>query len=141
MDRTFGTLDWVQLASAVVAAVSVYLPWLTSTGASVNAFDVPSLFLINYESTERGVELGILVFVCAGIVLAGLFVRTPVMSKLVLAAGILMIVMGLLFVLQVNRTLSLSGVSITDVLGFGPIAMMAAGAATIYVARSSRPRK
>lgn len=140
MRRTFGTLEWVQLASAIVAAVSVYLPWLSSTGSSVNAFDVPSLFLVNYKTTERGVELGILVFVCAGIVLAGLLVRTPIMSKLVLAAGIALIVMGLLFVLQVNRTFSNTGVSLNDVLGFGPIVMIAAGSATTYVGWSARQK-
>jgi amino acid permease len=139
--RTFGTLDWVQLGSAILAAVSVYLPWLRSSGTSVNAFDVPSLFLVNNETTERGVELGILVFVCAGIVLAGLLVRTPVMSKLVLAAGIALIVMGLLFILQVNRTFANTGVSLTDVLGFGPIAMIAAGGATTYVGWSARQQR
>ena len=130
----------MQLASAFVAALSVYLPWLRLTGTSVNAFDVPSLFLVNYKTTERGVELGILVFVCAGIVLAGLLVRTPIMSKLVLAAGIALVVMGLLFVLQLNRLYSNSGVSLSDVLGFGPIVMIAAGSATTFVSWSVRQK-
>jgi hypothetical protein len=127
----------VHLASAAGAVVSVYLPWLRSPGLYANAFDIPSLFLIDNTTSERGVELGILVFVCAGLLIAGLLVRNSVMSKVVLGAGIALIAIGLLFVLQVNRSLT-PGFSIGDVVGFGPFVLVVAGGAATYASAKGR---
>lgn len=124
----------MHLGAVVVAAVSVYLPWLRLQADSVNAMDTPSLFLIDYETTERGIELGMLVFIAAGIAFAALIVRTPIMLKVLLGVGVALIVMGVLFVIQVNRLFSAAGASLTDVLGLGPIVLLAAGAALVYVA-------
>jgi hypothetical protein len=96
--------------------------------------DVPSLFLVNYKATDRGVELGILLLVGAGAALAALIVRAPVMRKVLLGVGIALMVMSVLFMIQLNRLFSVPGMSLTDVLGVGPIVLLAAGGALVYVA-------
>ena len=103
----------------------------------------PSLFWINNEAGDRGIEVGIVVFVCAAIALAALVVRAPVMRKLLLGVGVAMVVMGMLFVFQLNRFLSTSYTTLTDALGVGPILLLVAGVAQVYVAvqsgRTSQP--
>ena len=43
-------------------------------------------------------------------------------------------VMSVLFVIQLNRLFSVPGTSLTDVVGVGPIVVLAAGGALVYVA-------
>jgi hypothetical protein len=119
----------------MATVVAVYLPWLRSPNDSANAMDVPSLFLINNEVTDRGVELGILIFVGVGAALAALVVRGQIVRKVLLGAGIALIAMSVPFVIQVNqRVASMSYRALTDVLGVGPIVLLAAGGALVYVA-------
>lgn len=132
--KQFATIDWVHLGAVVATVVAVYLPWLRPSNDSFNAMDVPSLFLINYKATDRGVELGILLLVGAGAALAALIVRAPVMRKVLLGVGIALMVMSVLFVIQLNRLFSVPGMSLSDVLGVGPIVLLAAGGALVYVA-------
>ena len=100
--------------------------------------DVPSLFLINDETSDRGIELGFLVLIAAAVALAALIVKTPVMRTVLLGAGIALIVMSVLFVIQVNRFISMTDTSLTDVLGIGPIILLAASGALVYVAAQLR---
>ena len=141
--KQFAVIDWVQLGAVVAAVVAVFIPWLRSPAGSADAMDVPSLFLINNEAGDRGIEVGIVVFVCAAIALAALVVRAPVMRKLLLGVGVAMVVMGMLFVFQLNRFLSTSYTTLTDALGVGPILLLVAGVAQVYVAvqsgRTSQP--
>jgi len=135
--KQFAVIDWVHLGAVVAAVVAVFIPWLRSPAGSADAMDVPSLFLINNEAGDRGIEVGMLVFVCAAIALAALVVRAPVMRKLLLGVGVAMAMMGVLFVIQLNRLLSTSYTSLTDALGVGPILLLVAGVALVYVAVQS----
>ncbi len=118
----------VQLAGAILAALSVYLPWISFPGDSFNAFEVPVLILLDYDTTTRGVDLGILIVLLAGVALADLFVQSPTLSKITFGIGIALIAISLLFVVQLARGASASSQSLGDILGFAPVATIAAGA-------------
>ena len=131
----------LQLAGAIIAALSVYLPWVKFPGDSFNGYEVPALFVIDFKTTTRGVELGMLVVVLAGIVLADLFVRSAMLAKVAFGAGIAVIVIGVLFIVQLSRSASDASQSLGDLLSFGAFGTIAGGAMITFVTAQSRSSK
>ncbi len=118
----------LQLAGVILAAVSVYLPWIKSPDGSFNAYKIWALSLLDRSTTTRGVELGLVILVLAGIVLADLLVHSPTLSKVAFGAGIAEIVIGVLFIIQLSRTATETSQSLRDLIGIAPFATIAAGA-------------
>lgn len=129
----------LQLIGALAAALSIYLPWISAGGDSVNAHEISAMFLLDYDTTNRGVEAGLLLLVAAGIVLADLFVRSPTLHRVATGAAIAVIVIPALFLVQMRRLTSATQQSFGDLLGIGSFVTIAVGIAlTVLLVRSSR---
>ena len=133
-------LERVQVGSAVAAIVAVFLPWLRSSSDSADAWDVPSLFLLGNETTDRGVKVAVLVLIASVAALASLVIRTSASGTLLLGSGIAITSIGALFLIQVNRAMQMSTRSFTDVIGIGPLVLVAAGVALVAVSMRLRAR-
>ncbi len=131
-----------QLAGAILAALSVYLPWIRFPSEAIedspNAFEISALFLVDYDTTRMGVDLGILIVLLAGVALADVFVQSPTLSKITLGIGIALIIISLLFVVQLARGASATSQSFGDIIGFAPLATVAAGAMITAVRATTR---
>jgi hypothetical protein len=109
---------------AVIAGISVLLPWLSPPGGggSSNAFDVPFPFLWDYTA-GGDFRLGIVVIILAVLGLAVAVFR-QLSPRLAAALGIVTLVAGVMFIIQVSRAISDSmglgfGDAIGDWVGFG----------------------
>ncbi|MFN3256776.1 MAG: hypothetical protein ACE37B_13880 [Ilumatobacter sp.] len=133
-------LERVQVGSAVAAIVAVFLPWLRSSSDSADAWDVPSLFLLGDETTDRGVKVAVLVLIASVVALVSLVIRTSASRTMLLGAAIAITSIGALFLIQVNRAIQMSTRSFTDVIGIGPLVLVAAGIALLVVSMRLRDR-
>jgi uncharacterized membrane protein len=132
--------DQVHLGAVVAAVIAVFLPWLRFPGGSADAMDVPSLFLVN-STTDRGIDLGIVVIAGTAAALAALFVRSPLMHAVLLATGVAFAAISVLFVVQLQRRLSsVTDTSLADTLGLGPLLLLASGGVLVVVARRAAER-
>lgn len=132
--------DQVHLGAVMAAAIAVFLPWLRFPGGSADAMDVPSLFVVD-STTDRGIDLGIVVIAGTAIALAALFVRSSLMSSALLGTGVAFAAISVLFVVQLQRRLSsMTDTSLADTLGLGPLLLLAAGGVLVVLARRAAER-
>ena len=128
----------IPLVGAGVAALSVFLPWISVGGPSANAFDVPVSFLFSYEdATKSGLGLGLLVLGVAGAT-AAVIVRGGD-ARLRRSLGSALVSVTVLFALQLQRLLGALGdggfvdpPSLPSALGFGALLAVAGGAAAAF---------
>jgi hypothetical protein len=119
------------LAGAVAVGVGALLPWIRGGGASGNALDVPLRFVVDVKSAGRAgvLNLGLvlLAVAVAGAVLAGL-PRRAAQTRLCGAAAVLL---GTVFVAQVQRLLSTPAAGgrtgLFSTLGLGVVVTVAGG--------------
>lgn len=131
----------VHLIAAIVAAVSAFVPWTRPLGDGANATEIPAVFLISTEPTDLGARLSVFILIAAAAALMAFFVRVPAMRHVLLGAAIVLTVIGVQFVLQLNRLLSGSAESLTDIIGPGPVLLSAAGLTLVVIAkRQMKPR-
>jgi hypothetical protein len=115
--------------------VSAFVPWTRPLGDGANATEIPSVFLISTEPSDLGIRLSVFILIAAAAALVAFFVRVPAMRHVLLGAAIVLTVIGVQFVLQMNRLLSDSMTSLTDVIGPGPVLLSAAGLTLVVIAK------
>ena len=134
----FAGIERVRLTGPIIAAISAFMPWLGAGGTSFNGFDLPALVILDYEAPDEGIRLGWLVIVLAGVALAGYFVRSTMIARMVRVAGIAEIAIGLLFLNQTNQAASATSRSLIDLIGLAPIVTIVGGAMIVFANGRSR---
>ncbi len=115
---------WVTLAAGAVYAIGALLPWIKGA-ISVNAFDVPLMFLVDFQNTG-GLGLGYLVVV-VGLAGAYFAFKGPVIARRI-AGGVGIAIVGLV-AFQLQRAAEGTGVSAGDFYGFAMYLCLLAGIA------------
>lgn len=117
----------VTLGAAVVAGVGAIVDWMGRGDFTVSGFDVPVLFLFDYETdSEPGLAVGHLAVLLAVALLIAAFARQPARRTVALVAGIGLFAIGALFLLQLQRAVSSVDETIFDYLQAGPYIVLAA---------------
>ena len=123
----------ISVAAAAVALVGAFLSWFDAFGTTTNSFDIAVHFLIDNQTTASDTfTIGALVAILAGA--AGLSAVVPSIARspmIIRALGIGLIAVAALFAIQIARTASDLGVSVTDLMGVGPFLAGGAGLALL----------
>lgn len=134
--RRSGTSDLpfrpLALGGGVLLALSTVLPWLSSPGISRNALDLPVALLWDIETGDMPVKIGFALLALGGFGAVLSFLdRTAWLRR---SLGVLGLVVGAAFVVQVLRVLDQSGGSIGDLfeaIGVGVYLALAGAVAMI----------
>jgi drug/metabolite transporter superfamily protein YnfA len=128
------SVGWITLIGAVVAGVSTLLNWLDLGFTSANGFDVPVAFLVDYKTVaDSSFTVGLVALVLAVVALAAAFVRQPAMRIAARVAGGLLVLVGLAYMVQMYRVADTADVSLSDLMGVGPLVAIVGGV-TVLVA-------
>ncbi|MDQ1373449.1 MAG: hypothetical protein QOJ09_787 [Actinomycetota bacterium] len=123
---------------AVLLALGTILPWTRSGFGSGNGFDVPITFLWSKTAGSGGVKLGLLLLVLGA---GGVYVASRAdIQRFRIAVGGVAALCVVLFVVQFQRVLSGTHVSLTKVLGFGVLVTLV-GAVALAVAPLQWPKR
>ncbi|MGH9015048.1 MAG: hypothetical protein ACRDZ1_14095, partial [Acidimicrobiia bacterium] len=133
----------VALVGAGLVLLSGWLNWFEVEGGdSGSAYLVPAKLLIDNQITDdAGLNTGILVLLCAALVVAGALARQ--VPWLAVVGGGIAVVIALLFMFQVNGLASDFDVALFDFMGFAPLLTVLGGAAAVVggVLVLSQPRR
>ena len=128
-------IGWATFVGAAIAGASALLSWVDTSFSSVNGFDVPAAFLVDYETGfDSGFSVGLVALVLAAAAMLAAVVRQPAMRQLGRVAGSGLVAVGVLFVVQLYRLADASDVSMSDLLGVAPFAAIVGGL-TVLVAK------
>ena len=128
-------IGWATFVGAAIAGASALLSWVDTSFSSVNGFDVPAAFLVDYETGfDSGFSVGLVALVLAAAAMLAAVVRQPAMRQLGRVAGSGLVAVGVLFVVQLYRLADASDVSMSDLLGVAPFAAIVGGV-TVLVAK------
>lgn len=130
---TRSSVGWITLAAAAAAGLSSVLHWLDSSFGSVGGFDVPFKFLFDYKTAaDSAFTVGLVVLILALSAAVPAFVRAPALRVASRVAGALLVVIGVLYSVQLYRSADLVDMSLTDVLGIGPVLAIAGGLGVLF---------
>ena len=125
-DKSLVVQDLIPAGGIIVGTL---LSWLRLKGLSTsNSFDLPLLFLLDFKTKSRALKLGWLLLLAAVATVAPLEKRFHQIALGVVTGACVV------YVIQLQRLVSSAGggVSITDVLGIGPIVTLAAAGVGLY---------
>lgn len=124
------------LGSAAIG-LGALLGWVRGQGLSSNSFDLPLLMLVDFKTKTKAIKLGLLVVALAGAGVAGTL--QPSLAWVKRWAGIGALVVGGLFVVQLQRLLSQLGAgSLFSNLGFGALLTILGGLALTFEGRAAQ---
>jgi hypothetical protein len=128
------------VGGAVLAALSVVFMWTDAAFWSANGFDLVATFLVDRDSVlDEGFTIAGLVLVLAAIAAAGALLRAPILRPLAVIAGVGLVAVGVLFVVQIVRISNDADVSFTEVIGPAPFVVIVGGVlVTATVGRARR---
>ena len=116
----------VTLGGAALAGIGAAVDWMGQGGFTANGFDIPALFLADYQTdSEPGLAVGHLAALLAVALLVAAFLGQPTRRTLTLVAGIALVAIGLLFLVQLQRATSSADETLFDYLQLGPFAVIA----------------
>ena len=122
----------VTLGGAALAGIGAAVDWMGQGGFTANGFDIPALFLADYQTdSEPGLAVGHLAALLAVALLVAAFLGQPTRRTLTLVAGIALVAIGLLFLVQLQRATSSADETLFDYLQLGPFAVIAGGVVAI----------
>ena len=122
----------VTLGGAALAGIGAAVDWMGQGGFTANGFDIPALFLADYQTdSEPGLAVGHLAALLAVALLVAAFLGQPTRRTLTLVAGIALVAIGLLFLVQLQRATSSADETLFDYLQLGPLAVIAGGVVAI----------
>ena len=126
------------LVGAALAVASCFLPWVSSMGQGISAFDLPIRFLIDERpTTAAGPKIGWLLVLAAAATVALLFLHAPAMVRRAVGWGLVLV--ASMFVAQTQRALgSLAAGSVFATLGLGVYAALFGGL-LVGLGRKDRP--
>lgn len=107
------------LVGAGIMLISSLLNWIDLDGFTENAYNVPAVFLLDYDN-DGGPGVGLLLIALTAAVVVGVFVAQ--VRWLSIVGGAVAIIVGLLYIFQVNRGLDDVGPfapSLGDFIGIG----------------------
>ncbi len=122
----------------MVAALSVVFMWTDASFWTANGFDLVATFLVDRDTVlDEGFTIAGLVLVLAGLAAAGALLRVRLLRPLAVLAGVGLIAVGVLFVVQIVRITNDADVSFTEVIGPAPFVVIVGGVlVTATVGRS-----
>lgn len=124
------------LVGAVIGGLSAPLNWIDAGNSSVNGFDVPATFLVDYTTaSDSGFSAGLIVLILAAAALLSAFVRQPATRLAARVAGGGLIAVGAVYVVQLYRLADRSGISLSDALGMAPVVAIIGGVVVSVAAR------
>lgn len=126
---------WGTVIGAVLAGASTLLAWFDFGGlVSINAFDVPFVFLFDSDTvSDSSISVGLVtVFVAALALLAGFVQAARLMGRMM---GVLLIMVGAAFGVQVIQLANEGDISLTDLAGFGPVGVIVGGMLVLVTSR------
>lgn len=130
------SVAWGTVIGAVLAGLSTMLAWFDFAGIiSVNAFDVPFVFLFDRNTVDdSNISVGLIAVIVAALALLAAFVQPArVMGRMM---GVLLLAIGVAFVVQIIQLANEGDVSATDLVGFGPVVTIAGGVMVLVTSRS-----
>lgn len=126
---------WGTVIGAVLAGVSTLLAWFDFGGViSVNAFDVPFVFLFDRNTlSDSAISVGLVTVFVAGLALLAGFVQPArLMGRMM---GVLLLMIGAAFCVQLIQLANEGDISLTDLAGFGPVGVIVGGTLVLITSR------
>ncbi len=127
---------WGAVIGAALAGVSTMLAWFDFGGVvSANAFDVPFAFLFDRNTfDESTISVGLVTVVIAALALLAAFVQPArVMGRIM---GVLLLLVGAAFGVQLIQLANEGDISITDIAGWGPVGVIIGGVLVLVTSRA-----
>jgi hypothetical protein len=116
----------IATAGAVAVAVATFLPWLSNAGFSANGFDVPFMFLIDPGGIHSDTfSVGIVTLALGVLGVAATLLRG--FARWTRPIGAFAIGLGVLYLVQLWRQASDTGLGFMDIVGAAPFAAVAGG--------------
>ncbi|MDO8364707.1 MAG: hypothetical protein Q7V88_17585 [Actinomycetota bacterium] len=123
----------ITLAGAAAAAVGTLLNWIDTGAGSVNGFDVPAVFLADYETqSDNAFSIGLITLALAAMAAVAAFQVS--WRPIARTAGAALAGIGAVYLVQLYRLADAAEASVTDLLAIGPFAVIGGGIALLMAA-------